>query len=126
MDLLLADFHQAYLKGDGYLLSRTISPVASPSQQNRFRALYKSANSASQSKAMFRSAIIYKSTTNIPAEEANAWVDIYVAYYEAIAEILKAEEAEKKGLQVSHPRRRDLVMFKSCIEYQSTLHAWFT
>lgn len=60
---------------------------------------------------MFRSALVYKSTTNLPTDEANAWVDIYVAYYEAITEILKAEEAEKKGLQVCRSRSVNSMKF---------------
>jgi hypothetical protein len=51
-------------------------------------------------KTEFRNAIVYKTGFKLSTDEANAWVEIFVAYWKAIGEILKAEEAIRYGSKV--------------------------
>ncbi|RDW87645.1 hypothetical protein BP5796_03339 [Coleophoma crateriformis] len=96
MDAIFEDFKNAYLNGDGYLLSRTLLPIDPPSQPDRLRAFQRSTNHAAV-RNDFKYRILYDNASPIklPADEGNAWVEIYYFYWKAVGEILSAEAGTK-------------------------------
>lgn len=96
MDILFQDFEQAQRDGSGPLLSTTILPLAPPNDPNRLRTLFSSANSSSIQQVI-RAGLLAHTNTEIrfSKAEGNAWVDVYVAFWRAIGELLAAEEDVK-------------------------------
>jgi COP9 signalosome complex subunit 12 len=101
MDMVFGHFRSAHLTGKGYQLSETLMPVAPPHQPDRLYAFYHSTNAANV-KNDVRYNVLYDSTTSLKlsTEEGYAWVDVYVAYWKAVGEILKNEEARRTNSQV--------------------------
>jgi len=101
MDLIFEDFRNAYSVGKGYELAQTLSPEPPPSQPDRLYNFFRSTNFAAV-KNDFRYRILYDNTSpfKLPADEGNGWVEIYVAYWKAIGEILNAENAPKANAKV--------------------------
>lgn len=102
MDIIFEDFKYAFEQGDGYGLSQTLSPIDPPSQLGRLKAFYRSTNAASASKD-FKYRVLYDNSTpfKLSQEEGNGWVEVYFAYWKAVGEILKVEDAQRLGTKVS-------------------------
>lgn len=94
MDILFQNFEQAQRDGSGPLLSTTILPLAPSDDPNRLRTLFSSANSLSIQQVI-RTGLLAHSNTEIrfSKAEGNAWVDVYVAFWKAIGELVAAEES---------------------------------
>jgi COP9 signalosome complex subunit 12 len=101
MDTIFSPFRGAHLNYNGYQLSETLMPGTSSTQVDQLRAFYQSTNAANV-KNDIRYNILYDSTTSLKlsTEEGNAWVEVYVAFWKAVGEILKAEDAERAKLEV--------------------------
>lgn len=101
MDPIFDDFIRAYTDGNGYDLSLTLSPIAPPNQPNRLRAFYRSTNFASVQKD-FQYRILWDNSKDfqIDPEEGSGWVEIFVAYWKAVGEIVNAEEAARTNTKV--------------------------
>jgi hypothetical protein len=101
MDAVFDAFKRAFNDGLGYDLSMTLSPVAPPDQPGRLVAFYRSTNFATAKKD-FQYRIIWDKANGfaIEADQGNGWVDLYVAYWKAVGEILKAEEATRTKAKV--------------------------
>ena len=101
MDPIFDDFRKAYEEGNGYDLSMTLSPVDPDDQPDRLYKFFRSTNFA-QVKKDFQYRILYDSATpfKLPAEEGNGWVEVYLAYWKAVGEILNAENAPKSNAKV--------------------------
>src|SRR6187402_1332351 len=101
MDAVFADFGKAYGEGNGYDLSMTLSPVAPASDPERLNNFYQSTNHAHVQKD-FKYRILHDNTSpfKLPPEEGNGWAEVYVAYWKAIGEILKAEAASATNAKV--------------------------
>lgn len=95
---LLADFKQAQLIGSGPLLSTTISPIATAEDPNRLRNFSQSFNYSSVA-ADIRYELLQdrSSGMKLPKNEGNAWVDVYVALWKAVQELLSVEESLPKA-----------------------------
>jgi hypothetical protein len=101
MDRFIDEFKLAYSNGDGYGLSMTLSPLDTPSQPNRLSSFYRSTNAASAVKD-FKYRILYDNSNpfKLSKEEGNGWVDVYLAYWKVVGEILNAEAATKANEKV--------------------------
>lgn len=101
MDPIFEDFRKAYEEGNGYDLSMTLSPVDPDDQPNRLYKFFRSTNFA-QVKKDLQYRILYDSATpfKLPAEEGNGWVEVYLAYWKAVGEVLNAENALKSNAKV--------------------------
>lgn len=89
MERVIATFAQALEEQNGYQLAETISPIAPKTDSGRLYAIQRSCNAYSIQSDTRQSI----SPLHLDKQETNAWVDVYVAYWKAVGEILVAEEA---------------------------------
>ena len=99
MEPIFYDFKKAYEIGDGYALATTLSPLAPASEPERLNNFYRSTN-FNAIKGELKSNISNLSSFKLPAEERDGWVDVYLAYWKAIGEILNAEAATRSNTKV--------------------------
>lgn len=92
MESLITDFARAINSQDGYALSDTISPLSPNNDSGRLYALRRATN-ASSVLSDFRYAIGNNPNIDLDRQESNHWIEVYVAYWKAVCEILAAEEA---------------------------------
>ena len=93
MAQLFADFHEAQRLGSGHLLASCLSPVNVPQDPNRLRSLARLSNHAAISSDI-RYHLFQTSTAPYrPSKaEGNAWVDIFVALWTTVKEVLSIED----------------------------------
>lgn len=97
MDVILADFKRAFLECNGYGIAATITPVHPPKDAGLLYAFHRSA-SAFSVQSEVRSGIKYhNSSIGLTNAEINAWTEVYVAYWKAVAEVLNAEETSRQA-----------------------------
>ena len=98
MDRIFTDFRQAQEYGSGARLSRTLLPFADSQDPDRLIAFYTGTNKLSVASDI-RSQILYHpyGGYRLSKSEAEAWVEVYVAYWRAIGEILVVEDAIARG-----------------------------
>ncbi|KAL8738508.1 MAG: hypothetical protein Q9181_000719 [Wetmoreana brouardii] len=89
MDIVFQNFHQAQSSYSGPLLASTLTPIPPPHAPTILRKFHKDSNVFSIQSDIQR--YIKTPPSYLPKPEANAWIDIYVAYWKAIGEILRAE-----------------------------------
>lgn len=89
MDTTFQTFHQAQSQFSGPLLASTLSPISPSHDPTLLRRFHKGSNVFSIQNDIQQ--YIRSPYSHLPKAEANAWVDIYVAYWKAIGEILRAE-----------------------------------
>src|SRR3954468_13034525 len=121
MDPIFNDFIRAHTDGNGYDLSLTLSPIPPSNEPNRLRAFYRSTNFSSVQKD-FQYRILWDKPKGfeIHTEEGNGWVEVFVAYWKAIGEIVKAEEASRTNSKVREMSKSFKMAKKSIlIEVQS-------
>ncbi|KAI9837067.1 MAG: COP9 signalosome (CSN) subunit [Sarea resinae] len=94
MESIIANFRRAQIERNGPLLSTTISPIPPESDPKALFHFYHSSNSASVD-ADIRYAVLYDQSPglHITKIERQGWVDVYVAYWKAVGEILAAEKS---------------------------------
>jgi len=120
MDPIFDDFRKAYEEGNGYDLSMTLSPVDPDDQPDRLYKFFRSTNFA-QVKKDLQYRILYDNAApfKLPAEEGNGWVEVYLAYWKAVGEILNAENAPKSNAKVRECNLR--ISFSRCLRNVSQL-----
>lgn len=96
MDSIITDFGRAINAQDGYALSATISPLPPKEDSGRLYALRRATNAYSVL-SDFRYAINQNPNFKLDRKEGADWVDVYVAYWKAVSEILAAEESMNQG-----------------------------
>lgn len=89
------------MTGNGYELSETLLPLNSHSKPRRLQLFFSSTNHANV-KTDFQYQIKYEKTSGLKlsGKEANHWVDVYVAYWKAVGEIVRTEERIQTGSSV--------------------------
>lgn len=98
MSSLFADFKRAQKLESGPLLAATLQPVAPPQNPGLLRAFYSLSNPTDVS-ADIRFYLLQDRSTSVklPKQEGKAWVEIFVALWKAVGEVLKAEDSTQKG-----------------------------
>ncbi|KAK2736851.1 COP9 signalosome (CSN) subunit [Myotisia sp. PD_48] len=93
MGSILTDFKEAQTRGSGNALAATLVPVAPSNDPNRLRSFYQSTNSVS-APSDIKYALLHDRRTGskLSKSEGSAWVDIFVAFWKAVGELLKIED----------------------------------
>ncbi|KAI9762727.1 MAG: COP9 signalosome (CSN) subunit [Candelina submexicana] len=97
MDSIFEAFGQAQAIGNGNLLATTITPVSPPEDPERLHTFRNGANVFSVQHEIRD--LIHANThgMRLPKAETNAWLDVYLAYWKAIGEILTTEEGTSRA-----------------------------
>lgn len=101
MESIFKNFREAHIAGNGYQLSDTLLPISPSEEPGRLRSFFNSTNAANV-KGDIQYNVLYdrQSTLRLSTEEGKAWVDVYTAYWTAVGEIIKAEDAQKTNSPV--------------------------
>ncbi|KAL8733001.1 MAG: hypothetical protein Q9166_002399 [cf. Caloplaca sp. 2 TL-2023] len=89
MDTIFNVFHHAHYTHDGALLGQLFTPIPPPQDPTLLRRFHKDSNVFSVQFDI--TSYIKTPGSSLPKGETSAWIDIYVAYWKAIGEILRAE-----------------------------------
>ncbi|KAL8630399.1 hypothetical protein Q9189_003883 [Teloschistes chrysophthalmus] len=89
MDTVFQTFHQASSRFAGPLLATTLSPIPPDDDPTLLHRFHRDSNVFSIQSDIQK--YIKARPLYLPIAEANAWIDIYVAYWKALGEILRAE-----------------------------------
>ena len=79
-----------------------LSPEPPASDSGRLYNFYRSTNFSSAKNDFQHRILSTSSPFSLPKEEADAWVEIFHAYWKAIGEILNAETATRTNGKVSN------------------------
>lgn len=96
MEAVFNDFKEALDAQNGYALASTITPIAPAHDAGRLYSFYRGSNAFSVQTDV-RYAIVYNNAVHLTKAEGNAWMEIFIAYWKAIGEILAAEEVTNQG-----------------------------
>jgi COP9 signalosome complex subunit 12 len=98
MAQIFADFHEAQRIGAGYLLASCLTPVNTSGDPHRLRSFAQISNysaiSADVRYYLFQSP---EATYKPPKNEANVWIDIFVALWYTVKELLAFEDASPRA-----------------------------
>lgn len=95
MDAFFAMFFDAIITQNGHLLAETLLPTSPRHNREQLRRFYRSTNAANVKKDVQYQLLYNRSAkSKLVKDEGNAWVDVYVAYWNAVGEILRAEDAD--------------------------------
>jgi COP9 signalosome complex subunit 12 len=96
MDSLFAEFGDAIRQRNGYKLANTLLPESPPTEPNKLVFIWGSTNhhGVKSDVKHFISDNTYRS--DLTSKEVEGWVEVYTAYWRALAEIL-AMESEHNG-----------------------------
>jgi hypothetical protein len=100
MDAVIGLYREAIEEENGYKLAEAITPVAPPNDPGRLHAFYRATNAFAVDGDL-RSEIFYKSQFRLDKAVGNAWLEVFSAYWRAVAELLAAEEAMSQGKKAS-------------------------
>lgn len=84
MDALFRDFKQAHYSLNGPLLADTLSPVPPARDPERLELFLSQSDDFSIDSDVRYQVTHYDRSVNLTKTEANAWIDIYVAYWKAL------------------------------------------
>lgn len=98
MSALFADFKRAQKLESGPLLAATLHPVAPPRNPGLLRSFYNLSN-PTDVPADIRFYLLQDRSTSVklPKQEGKAWVEIFVALWKTVGEVLKTEDSTQKG-----------------------------
>lgn len=98
MKSVFHQFKQAQLDGSGTALAESLTPTTSAQNPVRLRSFYYFTDSVNASSDI-RYALLHDRSTGskLPKQEANAWVDIFVAFWKSAGELVKINEFPEKG-----------------------------
>ena len=97
MDTLFQEFKLACYTRNGHLLADTLSPIPLARDPRRLEVFYSQSDDYSIASDVQYQVLHYDKVVQIPKAEANAWVDIYIAYWKSIGPILAAEHLDDKS-----------------------------
>ena len=96
METLFKDFQLAHMVASGPLLASTLVPVPPPEDPSRLRRFYESSRPGSIASDL-RSGLLAYTNINVrlSKSEGNAWVDVYVAFWKAVGEVVAVEQGSR-------------------------------
>lgn len=97
MDALFDDFKHAHSQESGPLLATTITPIAPPEDPNRLRKFYRESDDYSIAADVRYQITHYDRSVQIKKQEANAWIEVYIAFWKALSPILDAGEGASRA-----------------------------
>ena len=97
MGSLFADFHEAQRVGDGRLLASCLAPTDSPRDPYRLRLLAHLSNYQTVSADIRYHLIQDRNATKLPQPEVSAWIDILVALWKCVKELVEIRLASGIG-----------------------------
>lgn len=92
MDALFDDFKQAHHQVSGPLLATTITPFAPASDPIRLRKFSRETNDYSIATDVRYQITHYDRSVQIKKQEANAWIEVYIAFWKSLGPILESED----------------------------------
>ena len=92
MSIIFADFHEAQRLGDGRLLASCLAPTSSDHNPRRLDAYAQLSNYQTVSADVRYHLFQTSDSVKLPKPEANAWVDIFVALWKCIKEIVSMQQ----------------------------------
>ena len=93
MDSIYIHFQLAHIEQSGPLLAETLSPEASVEDPNRLRSIVHSSTISSIQQDVRLGLLSHTNTkVRFTKAEGNTWVDVYIAYWKAIGEIVSAQD----------------------------------
>ena len=96
MQAALQSFHDAHASGSAWRVAYTLSPVPPHDDPGRLYDFHRASNEH-QVEGDIRYALKYSQTSKLPPKESSAWTEVFVNYWKAIGEILRAEESSNQG-----------------------------
>src|SRR5665213_1299650 len=97
MDAIFRDFGTAQYTGNGYVLSRTLTPELS---RRELQSIWKSTNDHDAKGFIRRGLQNGNSSSSVSGDELQGWVEVYLAYWKAVGEILLVDEQGRSGGKV--------------------------
>lgn len=88
MSVIFADFHEAQRLGNGRLLASCLAPTITDQNPRRLEAYAQLSNHQTVSADVRYHLFQTSGSVKLPKPEANAWVDIFVALWKCIKEIV--------------------------------------
>ncbi|KAL8846756.1 MAG: hypothetical protein Q9221_008162 [Calogaya cf. arnoldii] len=95
MDTIFHIFHHAQYTRDGAVLGNLLSPIPPTGDLSLLQRFYKDSNVFNVQSDITQ--YIKSPQATLPRGERNAWIDIFVAYWKAIGEILRAESGNHRN-----------------------------
>lgn len=101
MDTIFQEFGEAFARQNGYQLSQTLTPEL---PNDMLRAIWRSAESYDIKTTLRRGIQSSASASNfkLSHDEVNGWVEVYIAYWKAIGELLAVQDQSAANGRVSH------------------------
>ncbi|KAF2112140.1 hypothetical protein BDV96DRAFT_614445 [Lophiotrema nucula] len=96
MQAALQPFREAHALENAWAVAQILSPVAPIDDPGRLYDFYRASNEHMVENDV-RSVLKYSKQNRHLKNESDAWTDIFVSYWRAIGEILRAEEASNQG-----------------------------
>ncbi|KAI9719389.1 MAG: COP9 signalosome (CSN) subunit [Candelaria pacifica] len=97
MDSIFESFGQAQAIGNGNLLASTLTPVSPAEDPQRLYSFRNGANVFSVQHEIRDCIQANTQGIRLAKAESNAWLDVYLAYWKAIGEILATEEGTNRA-----------------------------
>ncbi|KAL8774095.1 MAG: hypothetical protein Q9209_001203 [Squamulea sp. 1 TL-2023] len=94
MDTIFHVFHHAQYTHKGTVLGNLLSPIPPTQDPTLLRRFYKESNVFDIQSDIAQ--YINAPQASFPKDQRNAWIEIYVAYWKAIGEILRAESGNHR------------------------------
>ncbi|KAL4961643.1 protein csn12 [Aspergillus stella-maris] len=96
MDSILEELEVGHRLGSGPRLAAALTPIDTPQDPRRLVTFYNFSNAAQISTSL-RYYISNIGGPRIPKQELNSWIDIFSAYWRAVGEIVKFDEAPSRA-----------------------------
>ncbi|KAK6378998.1 COP9 signalosome (CSN) subunit [Exophiala oligosperma] len=97
MGSVFADFHNAQRVGDGRLLAACLAPIDTDHDPRRLQSFAQLSNYQTISADVRYHLVQDRNAVKLPKAEANAWVDIFVALWKCVRELVTIRAASGTG-----------------------------